>query len=219
MSHSIKPLSHDTFFKISMQNQRVFTSFLSSCLPADLQAAIDLKTIQQEDGALISKKLKTKHADILLSACFAGRKNYVYVMMPQLQQLEAEGEELLVSQMLTYASSSGSIKELDQFKALVHKNLLAKTGGEVMTLLERCAQEARESAIKEERSKARTLLERCAQEAREEGITQGVAQEKVNSQKRIISKLLQEGKSLAYICSLLETSEESIKVLQETVVN
>ena len=75
-------LLHNEFFIESMHNIDVAKSFMITYLPVDIKRAIDLSTLNIQDGAFIDEALKSAQTDILYKANVINRDEpmYLYIL-------------------------------------------------------------------------------------------------------------------------------------------
>ena len=76
-----KTHEHDAFFKHCLENLKIAREYLQINLPEDIQAELDLSTLEREQDSFVDASLKKKMADVLFSCkTKSGQPALVYLL-------------------------------------------------------------------------------------------------------------------------------------------
>lgn len=71
---------HDKTFRAALANQQVAREFFAQHLPADIQQAIDVKSLQLCAESYIDAELQEQLTDVLYAVAIKGRPGYLYLL-------------------------------------------------------------------------------------------------------------------------------------------
>ncbi len=80
MTNDIKT-PHDHFIRAAMAHKEVAREFFEQNLPANIQAMVDLETLQLEKESYVDVDLRETISDLLFSVDFNKRKGYLYLLV------------------------------------------------------------------------------------------------------------------------------------------
>jgi len=73
-------MSHDQFFKAVFGEPEHAIAYFQSYLPAEIVAAVDLKTATLCPGSFVDEQLSERHTDLLYQLQLAGQEALLYVL-------------------------------------------------------------------------------------------------------------------------------------------
>ena len=80
---------HDSLFKAAFSHKQVMIDFLTSRLPKQTLARIDLNTLRLTNKSFVSKAGRQTHSDLVYAALMDKQKGYIYLVTEHFSQQEA----------------------------------------------------------------------------------------------------------------------------------
>lgn len=100
---NLQPQRHDQFFKALLSDLGRARAYLRAFLPEELQTALDLETLQLEDGSFIDDQLKASYSDLVFSV---DTREGPPANLCFLLEHKSRPDETAVFQILHYISSA-----------------------------------------------------------------------------------------------------------------
>ena len=79
---------HDSLFKAAFSHKQVMIDFLTSRLPKQTLARINLNTLRLTNKSFVSKAGRQTHSDLIYSALMDKQKGYIYLVTEHFSKQE-----------------------------------------------------------------------------------------------------------------------------------
>lgn len=91
---------HDAFFKGTFSKKEIAIDFLENYLPNDVKKHVDLRSLTNQNGEYIDKKLRKDFSDLLYQVKIDGQEGYVYFLFEH----KSYEDQKVIFQLLRYMS-------------------------------------------------------------------------------------------------------------------
>ena len=79
---------HDALFKASFSHKQVMLDFLTSRLPQDTLARIELSSLRLTNKSFVSKTGRQRHSDLIYEARIDKQEGYIYIVTEHFSEQE-----------------------------------------------------------------------------------------------------------------------------------
>jgi predicted transposase YdaD len=203
-------LSHDGFFRISFDKNKVAESFARENLPEEITRDLDFSTLALCKDTFVGRKLARSYSDVLYEIRFKNKPAYLYFLFehkswepafPGIQLFRELSDKTTFNEylemLLIYLGSNIKNVEFDQLQESVNDAI--KEGGALMsTIFEEALEKGKEIGVKK---------------GEEIGVKKGEEKIKI----RVALNCLMKGMDIETISELTDLPVERIKLLKSAL--